>query len=144
MSFALAIPLIGKVIDRIIPDPAQKAEATLKLNELAQQGALAELDADVRLMTGQMEVNRAEAGHASIFVAGWRPFVGWVCGIALGYHFIAQPFANWIAFLAGVDLDGMPALEMGDLMTVLLGMLGIGGMRTYEKRAGVARRSLRQ
>ncbi len=142
MSFVAALPLIGKVLDRILPDKEAAEAAKLRVLELTQQGELAELDADVKLAVGQMQVNAQEAQHSSIFVAGWRPFVGWVCGLALAYHFIAQPFANWIAFLAGTDLKGMPEMDMGELMTVLLGMLGLGGMRSYEKRNGVAQQQL--
>ena len=143
MGIAAAIPLIGKVFDRVFPDPAQAQEAKLKVLELEQQGELAELEADVKLAAGQMQINEQEAQHSSLFVAGWRPFVGWTCGVALAYHFIIQPLANWGAFLAGADLEGMPEMDMGELMTVLLGMLGLGGMRSYEKRNHVAQQALK-
>ena len=140
MAITAFLPIIGKVLDRVLPD---SAEAKLKVMTLAQEGQLAELDADVKLAAGQMEINKSEAAHSSVFVAGWRPFVGWVCGVSLAYHFILQPFINYIAFVSGADLQGLPTLEMDDLYTVLLGMLGLGGMRSYEKRNRVAQEQLK-
>lgn len=139
MAIAAFLPLIGKVLNRVLPDEAAREAATLKLMELEQQGNLAELEADVALATGQLEVNKAEAAHGSIFVAGWRPFIGWICGFALLYSFILLPFMMFGAFLANFDVSAAPKLNTGELMTVLLGMLGLGGMRSYEKRNGVAR-----
>ena len=127
MSFIAALPLIGKVIDRLIPDPEAKADAKFKLVELAQQGDLAELDAEVRLALGQMEINKEEARSGSWWVAGWRPYVGWISGTAVGWNFIVYPTITW----AGIDA---PALDISQLMVLLLGMLGIGGMRSFDKR----------
>jgi hypothetical protein len=82
-----------------------------------------------RLIELQSEINKLEAQHRSIFVAGWRPFIGWICGFALAYNFIIRDLAIW-AF----GIESVPApLQMEHLMTVLLGMLGLGGMRTFEK-----------
>ena len=94
------------------------------------------------IVQGQLEINKTEAQHSSVFVAGWRPAVGWVCGMALAWNFVVYPITQWVAFLYGVDLYNMPKLDAGELMTVLLGMLGLGGYRTYEKRLGVARGAL--
>ena len=127
--------LIGPILEPLIariPDPNERARA----REAAESQMMAGLMAIVQ---GQLEINKQEAQHGSRFVAGWRPFVGWVCGTALGWNFILYPITQWGAFLFGVDLSGMPQLEMAELMTVLLGMLGLGGLRTYEKRVGVAR-----
>jgi hypothetical protein len=77
----------------------------------------------------QTKINEIEAGHRTVFVAGWRPFIGWVCGIALAYNFIIRDLFIWI--IKPVDIP--PALQMEHLMTVLLGMLGLGGLRTFEK-----------
>ena len=77
----------------------------------------------------QTKINEIEAGHRTVFVAGWRPFIGWVCGIALAYNFIIRDLFIWITKTA----DAPPALQMEHLMTVLLGMLGLGGLRTFEK-----------
>jgi len=127
VSFALAIPLISKFIDRLVPDPGQKAEAQLNLMKLAQQGDLAELDADVKLALGQMEINKEEARSGSWWVAGWRPFIGWVSGTAVAWNFVIYPTVTW----AGIDA---PPLDISQLMVLLLGMLGIGGMRSFDKR----------
>lgn len=124
-------PIIGPLIDRI-PDPNERARAKEKV-----EGEM--LSAMTSLVQGQLEINKEEAKHASIFVAGWRPGIGWICGIALGWNFIIQPIVSWIAFASGVDLEGVPTLDTGELTTILLGMLGLGGLRTYEKRLGVAR-----
>ena len=96
-------------------------------------------------MQGQLKINEKEASHASIFVAGWRPAIGWICGVGIGWNFVIQPLISWVAFLVpeGPDLSSAPQLDIGDLMTLLLGMLGLGGMRTYEKRLGVARTGIK-
>ena len=97
----------------------------------------AQLAAAVALVQGQLEVNRAEAQNPSIFVSGWRPFVGWVCGSGFGVQFIIGPIAEWGSNLAGHPVK-FPPLDLGTMMPLLLGMLGLGGMRTVEKVNGVA------
>ena len=77
----------------------------------------------------QTKINELEAGHRTVFVAGWRPFIGWVCGVALAYNFVIRDLFIWIT----KTTDAPPALQMEHLMTVLLGMLGLGGLRTFEK-----------
>ena len=86
----------------------------------------------------QIEINKIEAGHRSLFVAGWRPFVGWTCGIAMLYHFLLQPIIVFGLSAAGLSFD-LPTFDMGSLMTVLMGMLGLGGLRTFEKTKGVTK-----
>ena len=86
----------------------------------------------------QLEVNKAEAAHKNTFVAGWRPFVGWVCGVALAYHFILAPLLQFGFALAGLDQE-LPEFDFSQLSTVLMGMLGLGGLRTFEKMKGVSR-----
>ena len=135
---------IGKMaISRIWPDPAQQADAHLKLAKLAQGGDLAGLQAEVQLLLGQMDINKIEAANKSLFVSGWRPFVGWVCGFGIAWNFIFQPLISWIAFLFDVDLKGAPQLDISDLMTLLLGMLGLAAQRTYEKKHKVHSDSLK-
>lgn len=129
----------GKVLDRVIPDPAQKAAAQLELLKLAQSGELAQLNADTELAKGQLAVNQAEASNPSVFVSGWRPFIGWVCGSGLAYQFVAAPILTWVAALFGKAIAA-PSLDMGTLLTLLLGMLGLGSMRTVERLNGVARK----
>jgi len=115
----------GKLIDKLIPDPVAKAQAQLELVKLQQSGELAVLTADTQLATGQLEVNKIEAASSNIFVSGWRPFIGWICGVGLGTQFVVAPLvANWYA---------IPQLDLEMLITLLLGMLGLGGMRTFEK-----------
>ena len=127
-------PIIKPLIDRI-PDKNERARAE---EEVTQQLIKATSEA----VKGQLAVNEKEAGHGSVFVAGWRPGVGWICGAALGWNYILQPLLSWVAFLFGADLGDAPRLDTGDLTTILLGMLGLGGLRTYEKRFGVARKAL--
>lgn len=132
------LPLLGQLIgpvtgllDKFIEDKDQK-------NALAHEIAtLAEKQAHEAAMA-QVQVNAAEAKHRSIFVAGWRPFVGWICAVALAYHFVLQPIIVFAAGAAGVFVE-LPEFDMDSLMTVLLGMLGLGGLRTYEKKAGLTK-----
>ena len=118
------------LVDDLFTSDEERAEAKRKLVELEQQGRLA-----------QIAVNAAEAKHESIFVAGWRPAVGWVCVAALAWTFIAQPFLTWglVVFRPDFPVDNMPSLDMGPLLTILAGMLGLAGLRTYEKRTGTNR-----
>lgn len=116
--------LASNVINKIWPD---KSEAEKQ-----------QLAAAVTLVTGQLEVNKAEASNPSVFVSGWRPFIGWVCGSALVYHYILRPMLPWLLSVFGLAAPAIPPLDMGDLITILLGMLGLGGLRTYEKKQGVA------
>ena len=127
--------LIGPVtglLDKFIEDKDQK-------NALAHEIAtMAEKQAHEAAMA-QVEVNKAEASHRSIFVAGWRPFVGWICAVALGYHFVLHPIILFAMGVAGVAPIELPSFDMDSLMTVLLGMLGLGGLRSYEKSKGLTK-----
>ena len=92
-----------------------------------------------RLDLAQMEVNKEEAKHKSIFVAGWRPFIGWICGASLALEFVVRPLAQW-----GLDIAGkavlLPSLDTDALYPILMGLLGLGTLRTYEKFKGVNKR----
>jgi hypothetical protein len=121
----------GKVIDRIWPDATQAANAKFELFKLQQSGELAQI-------AGQLEINKVEAANPSIFVSGWRPFVGWVCGFGLVYSFLGQPLLTWVANINHYGVP--PALDISTLLTVLGGMLGLGGLRTIEKLNGVDRK----
>ena len=124
---------IGKVaLEKLFPDPAQRAEQLLQLEKLRQAGELAKLSAHVNLLTSQMRVNEVEAEHKSIFVAGWRPMVGWVCGVSLGYVSIIDPFMRFVALMAGYKGE-FPVIDTNLTMQVLLGLLGIAGMRSFDK-----------
>lgn len=127
-------PIAG-LLDKIIPDKDAREKMAHDIAVLAETQAHAQIMA-------QMEVNKQEAAHQNLFVAGWRPGVGWVCVAALGWNFVIQPLLLWGAWMVPEYADKIataPSLEMGELMTVLLGMLGLGGLRTYEKKHGVAR-----
>ena len=87
----------------------------------------------LELIKVQNELTKIEAQHRTVFVAGWRPFIGWVCGLALFYNFIIRDLLVWVMKIWTPDTIVPPALQMEHLMTVLLGMLGLGGLRTYEK-----------
>jgi len=121
----------GKVIDRVWPDPVQAATAKLELIKLQQSGELA-------AMAGQLEINKVEAGSASVFVSGWRPFIGWVCGAACAWNWIGLKIALFAAAYFGHSLTLQPA-DLSEMTPVLMGMLGIGGLRTIEKLNGVAK-----
>lgn len=131
MLQALIGPVTG-LLDKVIEDKDQK-------NALAHEIAtMAEKQAHEAAMA-QVEVNKAEAQHKSIFVSGWRPFIGWTCGVALCYHFVANPVILFAVAAAGLTIPPLPEFDMSSLMTVLMGMLGLGGLRTFEKTKGVAR-----
>jgi hypothetical protein len=133
-----ALDIGGKLIDRLWPDATQRDAAKLKLAEMHQTGELAQLAAETDIAKGQIEVNQAEAGSSSLFVAGWRPWIGWVCGVAFAYHFVVQPLLAFILAATGHPVT-LPTFNMEALYTVLLGMLGLGSMRTFEKYKGVGR-----
>lgn len=125
------LEISGKVIDRVWPDPAQAAQAKLELIKLQQSGELAQI-------TGQLEINKNEALNLSVFVSGWRPAIGWVCAFALFYQYIGRPISQAIAVYVGHPLPVFPGLD-DNLWQLLLGMLGLGGLRTFEKINGVAK-----
>ncbi len=129
--------LIKGVIGRIWPDPVQQAAAGLELAKLQQSGDLARMADESGLLMAQIGVNNTEAASEGIFKGGWRPFVGWVCGSALAWNFIARPAVVTVAALCAHPVS-LPSADMSDLMPVLLGMLGLGAMRTVEKLKGAA------
>lgn len=133
---------LGKTaIDKIWPDPIKRAEEVRKLEEMKQRGDLAELNAKVQLLTGQLDINKIEAANKNVFVSGWRPFVGWVCGFALAYAAIIEPLMRFTATM--FEYTGtFPIIDTSITMQVLLGMLGLGAMRTREKEKGVHKDSL--
>ncbi len=130
------IPVLGSLMDKLFPDPAAAAEAKLKVMEMAQRGDLAQLDADLKLATGQQEVNKVEAANNSLFVSGWRPAVGWVCAAAFAYKFVLAPALAFLLTSLGHPII-LPVLDFTEMSTVLLGMLGLGSLRTVEKIKGV-------
>ena len=124
-------PVTG-LLDKFIEDKDQKSALA---HEIATMG---ERHAQESLLA-QLEINKAEAASGSLFKGGWRPFVGWICGFALLYHFILSPLIIFIITLTGATVPPLPEFDMSSLMTVLLGMLGIGGLRTFEKQKGLTK-----
>lgn len=124
------------LLERFVPDPAQKAKAVLDLATLQQTGELAKLAQENGLMLAQIDVNKAEAQSTKLFVSGWRPAVGWVCVLGLGYSFVAWALLTWASNIW--KFPPPPQLDMGTLLPLLFGMLGLGGLRTYEKLNNVA------
>ncbi len=126
------LPLVKDVIGSFLPeDPKKRAEAERKI-EAQLTEHLAKID------IAQLEINKTEAAHRSIFVAGWRPFVGWACGVSLAWSYICQPILTFALVQAGYGVE-LPALDMSQMMPVLMGMLGLGGLRSFEKYKGVSK-----
>ena len=119
-------PVTG-ILDKLIEDKDQKAALAHEIATMSEKHAQ-------QLAMSQIEVNKAEAASGSIFKGGWRPFIGWVCGLAFAYHFILQPILVFVFAATGASLPELPEFDMGTLLPVLGGMLGIGGLRTYEKQ----------
>lgn len=150
-AIASAAPALFSLVDSLFTSDEEKAEAKRKLVEMEQAG-------DLEKIKGQLAINLQEAKHESLWVAGWRPFIGWVCGTALAYSFILQPFLVFLLevgaqiWSCGVPVgangslgarpdfcipgniaNSLPELHWGALMTILGGLLGLGGMRSVEK-----------
>jgi holin (3TMs family) len=134
----LILPLISSILGRLIPDAGQAAQVNAELQKalLERQGEIDRAIAEAA--KAQADINLQEAQHPSRFVSGWRPFVGWVCGLGCAYGFIVQPFLTWFATLGGVATP--PTLDMSTLMGLLGGLLGLGSLRTVEKIKDVARK----
>jgi hypothetical protein len=125
------------VVDDLHMSGEEKADAKFRITQLAAAADIA-----------QIEVNKQEAKSGLLFVSGWRPFVGWTCGSALAWTFVVSPIVNSIAFYVAeftgntIDMSGLPTFDLAIMMPVLLGMLGLGSLRTYEKVQGVERKSM--
>jgi len=123
---------VSKLVGKFIEDKDVKNKLSHDLATLAQRHAQ-------ELAKSQIEVNKAEAQSRHWFVASWRPFIGWTCGIALMWHFVLSQFILFFASMFGATLPPLPDFDMGSLMTVLMGMLGLGGLRTFEKYKGMTK-----
>lgn len=123
---------ISGLLDKFVEDKDQKAKLAHDIATMAERHAH---EANM----GQLEVNKAEAQHRSIFVAGWRPFLGWGLSFAMIWHFVLVPMLTFIFAYLGIEPPWLPEFDMDSLMTVLMGMLGLGGLRTYEKTKGLTR-----
>jgi len=114
------------LLEKVIPDKKQREKLAHELATMAERHAH-------EMALAQIEVNKVEAASDSIFKSGWRPAIGWVCGSAFAYHFVLQPVLIFFLTLFGAEIPELPKFEMEALMTVLLGLLGLGGLRTFEK-----------
>ena len=125
------LPIVGDVLDRFFPNKEARAQAQREIEERLTNH-LANID------LAQIQVNQQEAAHRNLFVAGWRPFVGWSCGLALFYTYLAQPVITFVLMQQGHYVD-LPPVDLGAMMPVLLGMLGLGGLRSWEKARGITK-----
>jgi len=130
MLQSLIGPITG-LLDKFIPDKDQRARLAHDVATMAQKHAH-------EISKAQLEVNKVEAAHKSLFVSGWRPFIGWTCGLGMFGNFITIPFANFALALLEYDIV-IPLVPLETMMPVLMGMLGLGAMRTYEKKNSVHR-----
>jgi len=126
-----ALDIGGKLIDRLWPDPAQAAVAKLELLKMQQEG-------DLAVMVAQTDINKIEAGSTNLFVAGWRPFVGWCCGLAFVYAAILEPLARFISKVFFGYAGDFPVIDTTLTMQILLGLLGMAGLRSWDKKNGTA------
>lgn len=128
------IPAISQLLDKIIPDPHEREKAKIELMKAERLADIEEIRLALRADQIQTNINQEEARSPNLFVSGWRPFIGWVCGVAFAYHFVLQPILAFV--IANNNSAGrveLPTFDMQTLSTVLMGMLGLGGLRTLEK-----------
>ena len=130
------IPVIGTVIDKLFPDAEQAEKAKYELFKLQQESELKALDADLQMALAQVKVNEADANSTDVFRGGWRPAAGWTCSIGPAYTFLMQPLLSWLAAAKGWPVP--PAIDMDTLMGLLMGLLGLGSFRTFERVRGKA------
>ena len=131
MISSLIAPVAG-LLDKFIEDKDQKNALAHEIATLAEKQAH-------EAQLAQIEVNKQEAQHRSIFVSGWRPFVGWITAVSLAWHFILAPIILFTTAIVGVEIPQLPSFDMETLTTILLGMLGLGGLRSFEKYKGLTK-----
>jgi len=132
MNPALLLPLLekaGGLIDNLFTSDDERNQARVQLEQLSNS-----------LAQGQLEINKQEAKHKSLFVAGWRPGMGWLCVLAFGYHFIGHPVLLWVFAVWLPGITPPPNIDVGPLMAVVATMLGLGGYRTYEYAKGIIKK----
>lgn len=123
---------VSNILDKVVEDKDQKARLAHEIATMAERHAQ-------ELAKGQIDINKEEAKSRNIFIAGWRPFVGWTCGLALFWHFLGLPVTLFVTGWFNLQHPPLPEFDMNSLMTVLLGMLGLGGMRSFEKFKGLTK-----
>ena len=121
------VKAVAGVIDELHTSEEEKQQLKLRFAEV-----------ESKLKEKQLDINKVEAGHRSIFVSGWRPFLGWVSGLSIGYVYLFQPLLDMILQMFGVEVDWV-VLDLGQLMPLILGMLGLGGLRSFEKAKGLTK-----
>tara|TARA_Y100000310_G_C20582972_1_gene763926 strand:+ start:568 stop:975 length:408 start_codon:yes stop_codon:yes gene_type:complete len=126
------LPAVTDIIGRFLPEDKEARAKAEREIQAKLTDSLSKID------LAQLDINKQEAAHRSVFVAGWRPFIGWVCGFALAYTYVVQPMAMFVLAQTG-HLVTLPQVDMALMMPVLMGMLGLGGLRTFEKTKGVAK-----
>lgn len=135
----IAAPIIA-IINKVVPDKTAAAAAVATLNQMQLQGQLQEEFAQLQAVTSaQSDVDKAEATNSNVFVSGWRPMIGWVCGAALASQYIFRPILQWGFTMAHQPLPTLPGID-DNLWQLMFGMLGLGSLRTFEKIKGVATR----
>ena len=128
----LLVTSVSNILSKFIPDATERQKLAHEIATMAQKNAH-------EIAMAQIEVNKEEAASDSIFKGGWRPFIGWICGAAFAYHFVLQPVMIFVMTYIGFAVPDLPEFDMASLMTVLMGMLGLGGLRTFEKYKGVTK-----
>lgn len=138
-AFLAALPLLGELLNKVLPDADAKAKAQIELAKLAQDGEFKALDMQLQVNLAQAKINEIEAASSNTMAATWRPAAGWVCVLALGYEFLLRPILPWALTVAQVP--GVPPLPSLDavLWELVFAMLGIGGMRSYERSQRVSK-----
>jgi hypothetical protein len=136
MWLTALLPLLGNLLEKFFPDPVAAAEAKLKLTQMAADGELAQLNADMQIVLGQLEINKVEAA-GGFFKSGWRPAAGWTCVAAFAWNYVLGPMIVNLLEIAGHHVAFTP-LDMTEMMPVLFGLLGLGGYRAIERIKGKA------
>lgn len=130
------LEVAGKIIDRVFPDPAQRDKAKLDIMKMQQDGEFKQMEIDANNALEQLKVNAVEAASGSLFIGGGRPAAMWVCVSGLAYTFILQPLLTWFSSISSIPAP--PVIDTSLLVQLLVGMLGLAGIRGYEKAKGVA------
>ena len=121
------IEAVGNIVDELYTSEEERQQAKLAIQKV-----------EAKLKEKQLDINKAEASHRSIFVSGWRPFLGWISGLSIGYVYLFQPILDMILQMFQVQVDWVQ-LDLGQLMPLVLGMLGLGGLRSFEKAKGLTK-----
>jgi hypothetical protein len=124
----------SKILDKVFPDPEKRDAAKLELFKAQQAGELAGLSQEFELAKAQIDVNMVEASNGNLFVAGWRPAVGWICGFALAYSAIIEPIARFTAVVIFDYSSVFPIIDTTITMQALFGLLGLGALRSVDKK----------